>query len=251
MMTRERKPITFGKEQMRFLAVALDQLESLKAQREGLTDAPPVQQRVVLLHGPGGAGKTEVLNIVREVAERFFGSSSHMFMASSNSAAAGIGGDTIHSSVNMNTKQKFEASALEFDPTTPAGQALVDKWADVSVLVVDEISLVSPAMLGGLSYRVCCARESRGADKDFFATKGEVFGRVPLVVFSGDFMQLAPFEGYGRRASLMADPRPQPNDQSQRARSHEAGGFHGTERLRAFLGVPDRRHRAYENVPFR
>ena len=69
--------------------------------------------------------------------------------------------------------------------------------------------MVSPRLLAALSYRLCCAREAQGSDKAFFAEKHEAFGRVPLVVLTGDFMQLPPFDAM-QRVSLMVDPRPGP-----------------------------------------
>ena len=183
------------------------------------------EQKVVLLHGQGGSGKTECLNILRRISEKFFGTDGHAFMCSSNSAARQVQGDTIHSCLHMGSEQRLHPPALEIDPTLEAGIALIDRWAPVQLLVVDEISMVAPRLLGALSYRLCVARAStHGAQKDFFAIPGDVFGRIPLVVLSGDFMQLPPFEGRAR-VSLMKDPRKSsdgqddPNDKSFLARN--------------------------------
>ena len=69
-MTREENPISFGPEQLRFLALAVAQLqESHSCMLEG--NSSSLRQRVVMLQGQGGSGKTECLNIVRTVSERF------------------------------------------------------------------------------------------------------------------------------------------------------------------------------------
>jgi len=76
---------------------------------------------------------------------------------------------------------------------------LCDAWRDVWAILLDEVSLVSPRLLGALSYRACLARKrSHGCDPLLYAEKAERFGRVPLVVLAGDFMQLPPFEGKAR-----------------------------------------------------
>jgi hypothetical protein len=79
-----------------------------------------------------------------------------------------------------------------------------DQWRDVQVLIVDEISLVTPRLFGALSYRTCLARRDSlvGIQPDLYMEPGHVFGAVPLVILAGDFMQLAPFETK-QRVSLL------------------------------------------------
>ncbi len=52
----------------------------------------------------GGAGKSEIIGMIRETARHFFGEDGELCMASSNSAARGVGGDTIHSSMHWHGK---------------------------------------------------------------------------------------------------------------------------------------------------
>jgi hypothetical protein len=145
------------------------------------------------------------LNIVRSVCERFF-TDGRVFMASSNSAARQILGDTVHSCLHMHKQQKLSPAALDVDANAEGAASLIDKWANVQLLVLDEVSMVSPRLLAALSYRLCAARERTcGADKLMFAERGYAFGGVPLVILAGDFMQLPPFEGYNR-VSLLKNP---------------------------------------------
>ena len=202
-MTRKKKPIIFGKEQLRFLAFAVKHLQQVFVGGDG----EHVEQRVVMLQGQGGSGKTECLNILRAVVKRFFGSDGCVYMASSNSAARQIAGDTIHSCLHMNKNQKLTPAALDVDPNKDGASALIDKWRDVRMLVLDEISMVAPRLFAALSYRLCAARQRTcGADKLQFAERGFVFGGIPLVILAGDFMQLPPFEGF-QRVSLLKSMR--------------------------------------------
>ena len=169
-----------------------------------------------MLQGQGGSGKTECLNLVRKVCEHFFGVDGRVYMASSNSAARQIQGDTVHSCLHMHKSQKMTPSALDIDLNAEGAQALVDKWAGVQVLVLDEVSMVSPRLLAALSYRLCAARERTcGADKLLYCDLGFAFGGIPLVILGGDFMQLPPFEGF-QRVSLLKNPRNDDNGQEDK-----------------------------------
>ena len=131
-MTRKEKPIIFGKEQLRFLTLAVKHVQQVFVGGDG----EQVEQRVVMLQGQGGSGKTECLNILRAVVKRFFGSDGCVYMASSNSAARQIAGDTIHSCLHMNKNQKLTPAALDVDPNKDGASALIDKWKDVRMLVL-------------------------------------------------------------------------------------------------------------------
>ena len=63
-------------------------------------EVPKVPQVVLLLHGQGGTGKTEVVKLLRRVFQRFL-CGGEVAMASSNSAARVIDGDTIHTAVGL------------------------------------------------------------------------------------------------------------------------------------------------------
>ena len=61
-------PMTFDAVQLNFLAIVVTQLEKILAAEQG---GEAVTQEVVLLMGQGGSGKTEVVNIMREVVRHF------------------------------------------------------------------------------------------------------------------------------------------------------------------------------------
>ena len=157
-----------------------------------------VEQRVFLLCGQGGSGKTEVTKICREMFVKFLGPGSEVAMAYSNSAARVLGGDTIHSCLHMHGEAGLDLESLS-KGVTPE---LMDGWRDVKAALIDEVSMVPPRLLGAASYRMCLGRRGE-AEK--YMERGHMFGGVPIVILLGDFLQLAPFERK-RRVSLLKAP---------------------------------------------
>ena len=207
LATREEDPINFGDDQKHFIALVVSKVHELWQSRGldgSVPSGRPVRQCMVLLHGEGCSGKTEVVALARRIVEKFLGPGRDAAMASSNSAARVVGGDTVHSSLHMNRSTTLTLKALGSLKTT---DAFIDKFSGVDLLVVDEISMVAPKLLGALSYRLCCARKaSTGEDPNFFCEPGSVFGAIPIVVVAGDFLQLPPFDGCHGRTSLMKEP---------------------------------------------
>ena len=177
----------------------VQKIELLLEFRDDENKSSKPEQTIVLLHGQGGSGKTEVIDIIRKVARAFL--RGERAMASSNSAARIVGGETIHSASHMHGKMSLTLDRLEQGITDD----FIFEWADVDLLILDEISMVSPRLLGALSYRLCCARRAHGVDPLLYHERGHIFGGVPLIVMAGDFMQLPPFEGF-RRVSLLMTP---------------------------------------------
>jgi hypothetical protein len=206
MASDQNKPVALGTEQLDFLALVVDHFECVLRERK-LGRVPP--QRVFLLLGQGGSGKSEIIDIVHRLTERYLGDGSCILTASSNSAARGIGGDTIHSCTCIPGVGSLELYRLN-KTTTEARE----RWRDVEVLVVDEISMVMPMLFGALSYRAAVLRDnSRSSrwpdivhqtDRLLYSLPGHAFGGIPLVILAGDFMQLTPIGGDG----LKRDARP-------------------------------------------
>ena len=205
------KKVVFKKEQLAFIERVVDHLAEVIAWRR-LGEKP--KQRVFLLLGQGGCGKSEIIQFLRRLVDRFYTTlaqrtgrpgedgcgPSSILVAGTNAAAANIGGDTIHSRLILPGSADYSLKALA-QAKVPA--ALVNEWHDVHLLVVDEISMLSPALFGALSFRVCQARkETWGVSEGLFTEKGSAFGGVPIVILAGDFMQLPAMEGR-RRVSLL------------------------------------------------
>ena len=193
-------PIVLGREQLAFLALVVNHMEEqLRRKAEGLGWT----QRVFLLIGQGGSGKSELLGIVQKITQRVWPEGSYIAMASSNSAARGIGGDTFHSCLHLHGEAGLGLPTLSRGVTNE----MKDEWRDVMVCVIDEISLVSCRLFGGASYRICLARrETHSCQPSLYMEPGHLFGGIPIVILAGDFLQLCPFDTVGRatyRASLI------------------------------------------------
>ena len=213
---REKNPVTLNAEQEDFLAVVAAKMQSLVDAERGATSTVGEMQPEpgsekpcrILLCGPGGAGKTEVVAILRRMVGHFFGRGGDVAMASSNSAARAIGGDTVHSCLHLNGKSSMQLKSLSKGVTSE----LCARWCDVKCLILEEISMMSPMMLAAISYRLCLARASNhaGANPALYSDAAYCFGGIPIVVMLGDFMQLAPLGEEGGRMSLLMPPRQNP-----------------------------------------
>ena len=216
-LLKTEKGIDLTPEQEDFLALVTDHVDRVLEfetrrracwPRECGLDEP--KQMRIFLGGPGGSGKSEVVRILRGLFGYLYeGLDAIKCLAASNSAARGIGGDTVHSGLFLRGTSRLTLKELEGCP-----DKLRAAWQDVRALIVEEVSLVSPQMFAGMSYRLCKARRTTaGACPSLYSHPDHMFGRIPLVVMLGDFMQLAPLEEGVGRASLVMPERPSWKDE--------------------------------------
>ena len=126
-----------GQDQLKFVSLMVEKIDLLLEHRADENKSSKPEQTIVLLHGQGGTGKTEVIDIIRKVAQVFL--RGERAMASSNSAARVVGGETIHSAIHMHGRMPLTLDRLEQGIT----DEFICEWADVDLLVLDEISMVS------------------------------------------------------------------------------------------------------------
>ena len=126
-----------GQDQLKFVSLMVEKIDLLLEHRADENKSSKPEQTIVLLHGQGGTGKTEVIDIIRKVAQVFL--RGERAMASSNSAARVVGGETIHSAIHMHGRMPLTLDRLEQGITDD----FICEWADVDLLVLDEISMVS------------------------------------------------------------------------------------------------------------
>lgn len=127
-------------------------------------------QLVMCLTGAGGTGKSEVVKALREFAQRWGIADSLCVTATTGIAACVVHGMTWHKATGHFSFMNGGKAAT-----------IRDQWSSISVLVVDEISMMS-------------ARQLFQLNKWLQVLKGEPekpFGGVHLI-FSGDFFQLPP-----------------------------------------------------------
>jgi len=122
-----------------------------------------------------GTGKSFVLKACTFLVQHLFGKAEAVRVAAATgSAAAQVGGTTIHSLLKLNPKAGSGGRESDSD--------LQAMCADLKMLQIDERSMLSPAMLGNIHQKLC-----RGYKKKNFA-----FGGIPFLILYGDDGQLPP-----------------------------------------------------------
>ena len=152
-----------------------------------------------LLIGQGGSGKSQLLDIVKQLCIYFFGEDAYLVMASSNTAARVVGGDTIHSTCGLwGGEQPLTTQNLS-KGVSAKGK---DKWRNLVCLIIDMVGLCPPDWFGAASFRGCLHRSD--GDPNLFRKPGYAFGGVRLIVLTGDFLQLNPMVKIGRATFRMS-----------------------------------------------
>ena len=160
----------------------------------------PKERRVhhLLLLGQGGSGKTHVVQNLVFVAALFIwpptcGETLHVVAASNaqakNISTATVKARTLHSASCMRV-QKLVNSAMA------AGNkeaTLQQRWRHAMVLIIEEISMVSAALYNMLDWRSMLGRKlEHDVLESTYSHLGCAFGRIPIVIHLGDFLQLKP-----------------------------------------------------------
>ena len=137
----------------------------------------------VLLHGPGGCGKTVA---VRALATLLRQERHGVVLAAPTGCAAFlINGCTLHSCLHLPIDNNSYGRAEDAPPPSgPALQHLIEFWKPVRVLIIDEISMVSAQMLARIDCRL----------QIFKRMAGVPFGGLHIMI-CGDLYQLPPPRG--------------------------------------------------------
>ena len=138
------------------------------------------QRLRMLLHGPGGCGKS----VVVRAAAHMLRQSGHgvIIAAPTGVAACNINGVTLHQCLFLPVVNRSYGKACDAPlPSGPNLAMLQEFWTHVSVLIVDEISFISSFMLDRMDAHLRLARNIHHIP----------FGGLH-VVFCGDLYQLPP-----------------------------------------------------------
>lgn len=138
-------------------------------------------QLILLLHGPGGCGKTSVIDMVVEYAREYcsymenykFTERTIVVTAMTGVAATHLLGQTVH-------------KALYFYNNGSPKPEQVEAWEDTKLVIVDEISFADHKVIEKIHKILCRLKDNREAK----------YGGLNIV-FAGDFRQLEPV-GPGR-----------------------------------------------------
>lgn len=165
-------------------------------------EKPPEQRQVhhLLLLGQGGSGKTHVVQKLVFDAVNFIWPPKSpedptlMVVAFSNAQAKNIStarvkARTLHSATGMRVQQLI-------NPLMRPGNKqkhLTRLWEDVHVLIIEEISMVSAACYNMLDFRSMHGRaRTYSVSESTYKLPNHHFGRTPIVIHLGDFLQLSP-----------------------------------------------------------
>lgn len=142
-------------------------------------------QHLQYIGGPGGTVKSRIVDALKEVFT--VAGRPHLLQVTgtSGSAAARIGGTTIHSACVLDIHRTPNK------PTSTFPEAKKWSWRQKLVLVIDEVSMLGGATLYEVSSHLQALRDC----------PHEPFGGVPVVLLMGDFYQFAPV----RETSLLVN----------------------------------------------
>lgn len=134
-------------------------------------------QHLQYVGGPGGTGKSRIVDALRDVfASR--GQPQHIQVTgTSGSAAAQIGGTTLHSACGLDICRSHNKQQAPL-----FSEAKKWLWKQKLVLVIDEVSMLGGTTLFHANCRLQALRDC--PDKPF--------GGLPVVLLMGDFYQFAP-----------------------------------------------------------
>ena len=139
-------------------------IENVKRREQNLE----TQQTLAYVGGPGGTGKSQVINAIVAFHERINAKKNVKLTAYTGTAAAHIGGSTTHALFATQKKSK---------------KNLERKFQHVNTIIVDEVSMIGCSHLYKISQQLSTAKP----DSD----KTKPFGGLD-VIFFGDFMQFKP-----------------------------------------------------------
>ncbi|XP_054264681.1 uncharacterized protein LOC128999172 [Macrosteles quadrilineatus] len=148
-------------------------------------------EKLTLVQGGAGTGKSFIINKMVHMIESLHGSSSVILMAPTGVAANNINGQTIHNALHIVQTRGGTVSDL----TGKAERQLQEDFRTVKVIICDEMSMVGTRMLSMIDKRL----------RQAFTNRQELpFGGC-IVYFFGDFNQLPPV--LDRTLLAPADPR--------------------------------------------
>jgi len=131
-------------------------------------------QLICLLHGPGGSGKSTVINLVTAYAREYCELLKHPFTARtivvtamSGVAATLLHGETTHSALGLNKDRLSEDE--------------IEAWTDARLVIIDEISFAAEADFDKIYSHT----------QELMRAAFKAFGGLNIV-FAGDYSQLEP-----------------------------------------------------------
>jgi hypothetical protein len=189
------RPYKLNEEQLQCIALFVTRLEQAFLDRPDPSQPwlhPARVLMTMIMDGGGGCGKTTLsTDILLPLLETFFHPEGVLRRAPSNKPARLIGGRTMHSGQGLTPESSMRTHALALNVQTR--QKLAITHVDAGALYVDEYSQLQGELNHAGALRTTYAREAKyGLNKDVYFKPQERYGRLPVVVYSGDHLQLPP-----------------------------------------------------------
>ena len=146
----------------------------------------------ILVDGGGGSGKTMLINhFLVPLSRAFFGPVGVVLAAPSNKAARGIGAKTLHSLLGFTPETSLRTAALAL---TPQKRVKLERtFLSAGAMIQDEHSMLAGVMNHAASLLATYARETAfRLRRDDYALPHERYGRIPMLAYCGDHLQLPP-----------------------------------------------------------
>jgi hypothetical protein len=184
-----------NEEQLQCIALFVTRLEQAFLERPDPSQPwlhPARVLMTMIMDGGGGCGKTTLsTEILLPLLETFFHPEGVLRRAPSNKPARLIGGRTMHSGQGLTPESSMRTHALALNAQTR--QKLAITHVDAGALFVDEYSQLQGELNHAGALRTTYAREAKYClSKDVYYKPQERWGRLPVVVYSGDHLQLPP-----------------------------------------------------------
>ena len=124
----------------------------------------------MFLGGPGGTGKSQVINALQTFFQRK-GEDRHFCLATFTGVTVhNIKGTTLHAALGLNQQQKGNSAKVT--------QELIAMWHGVDYLFIDEVSMIGCKFLLKIHQALCIVKEKKSP-----------FSGINII-FAGDFTQL-------------------------------------------------------------
>ena len=146
----------------------------------------------MIIDGGGGCGKTMLVNnFIVPLCRAFFDQQGVVLGAPSNRAARGIQAKTVHSLLGFTPESSLRTAALAL--SSQKRVKLERTFLQAGVMLHDEHSMLAGNMNHAASLVITYAREGKfHLRREDYALPRERYGRMPILAYFGDHLQLPP-----------------------------------------------------------
>ena len=200
---KDGKPKSLKRDQSLFLAQFASACNAIWDDEQNAVPMAKRRRFNLLLMGQGGSGKTAIVqDIVLSTMNFLFpptetGKSSSLIVCAKWSQAENISTPT-NKAISCHRAGLIGVQSFRNAHMHPGDKkvALERNWAHLRMLVVEEVSMISPALYNMLLYRSFHGRSRAWeVSESMYDKPSGAFGRMPIVIHLGDFLQLKPTNG--------------------------------------------------------